>query len=111
MLGPADKRRRWFGTLFLLIAGGLLVWGQTILKPHLGKGLGFVLYWLLCFFFTGLAIATALLDLWIVRRRAQLEEEELLRQSAPESRARKLPSSELMEPRKNRTTRKPKRHC
>lgn len=84
MLGPADSRRRWFGLFYLLVAGGLLVWGQTILEPHLGKGLGFILYWLTCFLFTALAILTALLDLWIVRTRARVEKKRLLRQSGIE---------------------------
>jgi hypothetical protein len=66
---------------YLLIAGGLLIWGQTILEPRLGKGLGFILYWFVCFLFTALAILTALLDLWIVRTRARVEKKRLLRQS------------------------------
>ena len=78
MLTPVDSRRRWFGLFFLLVAGGLLIWGQTILDSYLGRGIGFVLYWLVCFVFTGLAVLTALLDLWIVRRRARIEKQRLL---------------------------------
>src|SRR5439155_11069356 len=74
---PADVRRRWFGMIFLLIAAGMLIWGQTILKPHL-EGIGFVLYWLACMAFTGLALVTALLDIWAVRRRTREQQRDLL---------------------------------
>ena len=74
---PADVRRRWFGVFFLLIAAGMLIWGQTILKPYL-EGIGFVLYWLACIAFTGLALLTALLDIWAVRRRTREQQRDLL---------------------------------
>jgi membrane protein implicated in regulation of membrane protease activity len=74
---PADVRRRWFGVFFLLIAAGMLIWGQTILKPYL-VGIGFVLYWLACMAFTGLALLTALLDIWAVRRRTREQHQDLL---------------------------------
>jgi len=74
----ADARRRWFGVFFLIIAAGMLIWGQTILKPHL-EGAGFVIYWLACMGFTGLAMVTALLDVWAVRRRTRDQQRELLR--------------------------------
>jgi len=73
----ADARRRWFGVFFLLIAAGMLIWGQTILKPYL-EGTGFVLYWLGCMAFTGLALCTALLDIWAVRRRTREQQRDLL---------------------------------
>ena len=74
---PADVRRRWFGVFFLLIAAGMLIWGQTILKSYL-EGIGFVLYWLACMAFTGLALLTALLDIWAVRRRTREQQRDLL---------------------------------
>jgi hypothetical protein len=77
MSNPLDARRRWFGLFFLFIALGMLIWGQTILKPHL-KGLGFIFYWLLCFAFTLLAMLTALLDFWIVRHRSREAQRDLL---------------------------------
>jgi hypothetical protein len=77
MSNPSDARRRWFGLFFLFMALGLLIWGQTILKPHL-NGLGFVLYWLLCFVFTMLAMLTALIDFWIVRHRTRTAHHDLL---------------------------------
>ena len=60
-----------------MIAGGMLIWGQTILKPHL-EGIGFVIYWLACMVFTGLALVTALLDIWAVRRRTREQQRDLL---------------------------------
>ena len=74
---PADVRRRWFGVFFLLIASGMLIWGQTILKPYL-EGIGFLLYWLACMAFIGLALITALLDIWAVRRRTREQQRDLL---------------------------------
>ncbi len=70
MLTAADARRRWFGALFLALAAGLLIWGQTLLKPHL-QGMLFVVYWLACFGFTGLAMLVALLDIRAVRHRVR----------------------------------------
>src|SRR5881628_2804118 len=75
---PADARRRWFGVFFLLIAVGRLVWGQTFLKPYL-EGLGFIVDWLACMGFTGLAMLSALLDIWAVRRRTRDQQRDLFR--------------------------------
>ena len=61
----------------MLIAAGMLIWGQTILKSYL-EGIGFVLYWLACMAFTGLALLTALLDIWAVRRRTREQQRDLL---------------------------------
>ena len=77
MSGPADARRRWFGLLFLLIAGGMLVWGLSVFGGRL-KGLTFIIYWLICFLFTGLALLIALLDLLIVRHRQREEQRDLI---------------------------------
>ncbi|MCS1411168.1 MAG: hypothetical protein M2R45_04365 [Verrucomicrobia subdivision 3 bacterium] len=76
---PADKRRRRFGLLYLIMAGGMLVWGQTILKPYL-SGLIYLAYWLSCFILTVLAIVTALLDIWVVRLRQRHQEADAARQ-------------------------------
>ncbi len=77
-VNPADARRRWFGMFFLIVSTGMLIWGQTFLKPYL-EGIGFVIYWLTCMAFTGLAMLTALLDIWAVRRRTRDRQRELLR--------------------------------
>ena len=65
---------------FLLIALGLLVWGQTVLQPHL-RGMGFILYWVACFVFTGLAMLTALLDMRAVRRRIRDQQRDLVQRT------------------------------
>ncbi len=80
MSNPADARRRWFGLFFLFIALGMVIWGQTVLKPHL-TGLWYVGYWIVCLGFTGLALLTALLDLWIIRHRLRQEQRDLLRRT------------------------------
>ena len=61
----------------MMLAAGMLIWGQTILKPYL-EGLWFVIYWLACMGFTALAMLTALLDIWAVRRRTRAQQRELL---------------------------------
>ncbi|MBI4323939.1 MAG: hypothetical protein HY674_01610 [Chloroflexi bacterium] len=80
MSNRVDDWRRWFGTFFLILAGALLIWGQTLLKPHL-KGISFVIYWLVCFGFTGLAVLTAMIDLWIMRRRTREQHRDLFRRT------------------------------
>lgn len=61
----------------LAVAAGLLIWGQTVLKPLL-KDVAFLLYWLACFVFTVAAIFIALLDIRAVRRRVREEQRELI---------------------------------
>ncbi len=79
----ADALRRWLGLLFLALAFGLLVWGQTVLKDRL-KGVSFLVYWACCFLFTLAAIVTALLDVRATRRRAKEEQDELLQKTLEE---------------------------
>jgi hypothetical protein len=74
MLTSVDARRRWFGALFLIIAGGLMLWGFTFLGPTLVKSpLVFVSYWSACLLFTLLAFAIALYDMIVIRRRIRDE--------------------------------------
>jgi hypothetical protein len=70
-------RRRWVGALALLAALGMLVGGQTVLQGRLEGG-GFLLYWLVCFGFTFLAMLVALWDARALRYRSRQEERELL---------------------------------
>jgi len=79
--------RRWFGLLFLILAGGMLIWGLTLLRSQLHRW-GFIIYWTVCFVFTALAILTALLDLVAFRRAALLERRALLERAAAEMAAR-----------------------
>ena len=70
-------RRRWFGGLVLLLALGLLIAGESILKARL-QGLGFVLYWLFCLVLTGSAILAAWLEACAVQRKGRREARELV---------------------------------
>lgn len=79
----ADALRRWLGLLFLALAFGLLIWGQTVLRDSL-KGAAFLAYWGCCFLFTMAAIITALLDVRATRRKAREEQDELLRRTIEE---------------------------
>ena len=78
----ADKRdfgRRALGVFFLLASLGLLLAGETLLRERLRtRPVMFLVYWLGCFGFVGLAFLTAVLDLLAVRRRARAERRELL---------------------------------
>jgi hypothetical protein len=80
MQTPADALRRWLGLFCLTMAGGMLIWGQTVLKPLL-EGVGFLLYWAGCFLFTFAAIGIALLDMRAVRQRVRAEQEALIRRT------------------------------
>lgn len=75
--------RRWLGLLFLALAFGMLIWGQTVLRNRL-HGLSFLIYWACCFLFTLAAIVTALLDVRATRKRAQEEHNELVRRTLEE---------------------------
>lgn len=77
MLNTADARRRWFGVFFLILAAGMLIWGQTVLEPHL-QGVVFLLYWFGCFLMTLIAIGIALLDMRALRRHSREEQRELI---------------------------------
>ena len=79
----ADALRRWLGLLFLALAFGLLIWGQTFLRDRL-QGVTFLAYWGTCFLFTLAAIITALLDVRATRRKAREEQDELIRRTLEE---------------------------
>lgn len=75
MLTSVDARRRWFGSFFLILAGGFLLWGLTLLKDFLvARPMAFVIYWLACFSLTALALSIAVYDLFVMRRRIQTEQ-------------------------------------
>lgn len=82
MASSADALRRWFGLLFLALAFGMLIWGQTVLREKLQRlPVLFLIYWGICFLFTFSAIVTALLDIRATRRRAREEQQDLLRRT------------------------------
>ena len=72
----ATTRRRWVGVVALLAALGMLVAGQTVLEGRLQGG-AYLLYWLVCFGFTFLAMLVALWDARALRYRTRREEREL----------------------------------
>jgi membrane protein implicated in regulation of membrane protease activity len=72
----ATTRRRWFGALVLLAALGMLIGGETVLKEKLAN-LAFIIYWLVCFGFTGVAIVIAFLDARALQRRTHQEQHDL----------------------------------
>jgi hypothetical protein len=83
MSDPAEAWRRWLGLFCLAVAAGMLIWGQTILKPHL-EGVSFIIYWAFCFLFTIAAIFIALLDVRAVRRRSKEEHSDLIARTLQE---------------------------
>ena len=82
-MDSADAMRRWLGLFCLTVAAGMLIWGQTILKPIL-EGWLYIAYWTFCFIFTFGAILIALLDIRALRRRTQREHKELLERTLAE---------------------------
>jgi len=83
MPDSAQAWRRWLGLFCLAVAAGMLIWGQTILKPVL-DGVLFIIYWAVCFLFTTAAIFIALLDVRAVRRRIKEEHAELIARTLQE---------------------------
>ena len=74
MLTSVDARRRWFGTFFLIVAGGMLLWGFTFLAPVLIKRpMMFVIYWITCLGFTTLSFLIAVYDMRVIRKRVRDE--------------------------------------
>ena len=76
-------RRRWLGAAFLVAALVMLVAGETGLRDRLG-GLGFLVFWGICFGFTCLAVAIAFLDAAATRRRARDEQRAFLEKTLQE---------------------------
>src|SRR5882762_9290586 len=70
-------RRRWLGGLALFAAAAMLICGLTVLQGRLSPSV-FVLYWPICFLFTGLAVLMALRDFRALQQRAREEQRELL---------------------------------
>ena len=73
----ATARRRWFGGIVLFAALAMLLVGETLLKGRLA-GSSFLIYWLVCFALTTLAIIIAFLDVRALQRRIHQEQRELL---------------------------------
>ena len=61
----------------------MVVAGQTVLKSRL-QDVGFLVYWLICFLLTGLAIFVALIDARALRQRTRSEARNLLQSTLDE---------------------------
>lgn len=83
MTSETDIPHRKRGMVFLIIALLMLILGETVLRQSLSEVL-FVLYWLVCFVFTGLAILFAFLDVASVQRQARARQRELLEKTIGE---------------------------
>ena len=77
MASNAIGRRRWLGGAALLLALAMLIGGETLFKNNLSE-VGFLVYWLVCFVLTGLAIVVAFIDVRAVARRTREEQRQLM---------------------------------
>lgn len=68
---------------FLIIAAVMLILGETVLRRVL-VNVPFLLYWLACIVFTGLAILFAFRDVVGVQRQAREQQRELLEKTIRE---------------------------
>jgi hypothetical protein len=69
--------------IFLIISVVMLILGETVLHSSLQK-VPFLIYWMACFVFTGLAIVFAFLDVAGVQRQAREQQRELLEKTITE---------------------------
>ena len=76
-------RRRWFGGVVVGAALLMLILGQTVLQGTL-RGVGFLIYWLVCLGLTGVAVLVALVDARAVRSELKRENRELIEQTVKE---------------------------
>jgi hypothetical protein len=97
MLTSADARRRWLGMVCLGLAAGLLIWGQTVLKPHL-EGILYLAYWALCFLLTICAVVIALWDVRVLRNRTRREHRALIERTLEEVEEQRPPRKKNGEP-------------
>ena len=79
MADKRDIRRRALGAFFLVVSVVMLIAGETLLGDRLrSHPVEFLVFWMGCFVFVGLAFLMALLDLAVVRRRTREQQRELL---------------------------------
>src|ERR1017187_1942321 len=99
----ADKRdipRRALGAFFLAASLVMLIAGETLLRGRLSSHpVEFLVFWMGCFVFVGLAFLMALLDLAVVRRRTREQQRELLESALRQiARTKELKSNRPPEP-------------
>jgi hypothetical protein len=76
-------RHRKRGMTFLIISVVMLIVGETLLRSSLEK-VPFLIYWTICFAFTGMAVLFAFLDVAGVQRQAREQQRELLEKTIRE---------------------------
>ena len=93
----SGARRRWIGAIFLMMAIGMLIAGETVLRERLQQP-GWLLFWVLVIFAcTCFAVLIAFLEFSVVRHRAREEQRALLENTLKdivrekEARARQRP--------------------
>ncbi len=79
----ATARRRWLGGGVLAGALAMLVCGETVLQDRL-KPFDFIIYWLLCFVLTGVAMIVAFRDLRALQHRIRQQQRDLLQNTLKE---------------------------
>lgn len=84
----AKLLRRAFGSVCLLLAVGMVVFGQATPPPG-GDHTRYLAYWALCILFVALAMMIAIVDLVLVRRAARQEQRALFQDTLLEIEARK----------------------
>lgn len=100
MADKTDIRRRALGAFFLIASLVMLIAGETLLRGRLrSHPVEFLVFWMGCFVFVGLAFLMALLDLAVVRRRTREQQRELLESALRQiARTKELKSNRPPEP-------------
>jgi membrane protein implicated in regulation of membrane protease activity len=83
MTALGSSLRRCLGAVCLFLAMGMLVGGQTVLKPRLA-GRTYLVYWLMCLLFTALAMFIALLEARAIQRQSEAEQKNLMQHTLSE---------------------------
>ncbi len=83
MLKIGQHWRRWSAVFSLIITIFLLISGLTFFKPKL-FGKSFIIFWLICFFFTVLSILLALVELRFINYQSKREQKALIEKTIDE---------------------------
>ncbi len=78
-----NVRRRWIGGIVLVVAIGMLVAGQTVLRHRL-PAIWYLVYWAVCLVLTAVAMIIALLDARDLARGTVREHRDLLESTLKE---------------------------
>lgn len=70
--------RRWAAGIFLGAAALMMVLGLTFFSGRLA-GIDFLIYWLVCFLFTGLAALFALTEMAVISRKSRDAQRDLIK--------------------------------